>query len=126
MTPLLFVAARALQNLFEARQWRFTIIGGLALQRWGQPRLTRDVDVTLLTGFGRESDYIREIIAAGYSGRRPDAEQFALTRRVLLVNAPNGVPVDIAFGGLPFEELVVERSSLFEFSHGIWLRTCSA
>jgi hypothetical protein len=45
---------------------------------------------------------------------------------VLLLTAPSGTPVDIALGGLPFEEEMVERSSLFEFARGCRLRTCSA
>jgi hypothetical protein len=36
------------------------------------------------------------------------------------------VPIDIALGALPFEEEVVQRSSLFEFENGRSLRTCSA
>ena len=46
--------------------------------------------------------------------------------RVLLVEAPNGVPVDIALAALPFEAQTVQRASLFEFVPGCSLRTCSA
>ena len=46
-------AATDLQDRCRASGWRFCVIGGLALQRWGEPRETIDVDVTLLTGFGR-------------------------------------------------------------------------
>ena len=49
-----------------------------------------------------------------------------LTRRVLLVRARSGVGLDIALGGLPFEESVVARSSLFAFPSHTLLRTCSA
>ena len=122
----LIAAAFALQQFFEARQWRFCIIGGIALLRWGGPRFTDDVDATLLTGFGREDEFARQILSAGYEARVPDAIAFAQKRRVLLCEAPNGTPIDISFGGLPFEELVIERSSLFEFEPGCWLRTCSA
>lgn len=45
MNPL-FAAALELQRFFAARQWRFCFIGGLAVQRWGEPRLTLDVDCT--------------------------------------------------------------------------------
>ena len=125
MTPL-FEAALDLQNLFSFRQWRFCFIGGLALLRWGEPRFTRDVDVTLLTGFGREGEFIAAILASGYRGRIPDAAEFARRNRVLLVDSPEGIPIDIAFACLPFEELLVERASLFEFEAGCSLRTCSA
>jgi hypothetical protein len=44
-------AAAELQAVCESQSWRFCFIGGLALQRWGEPRETVDVDLTLLTGF---------------------------------------------------------------------------
>jgi hypothetical protein len=125
MTPLL-EAATDLQVVLMQQQWRFCIIGGLALLRWGEPRFTRDVDVTLLSGYGREEEFINPLLASGYKGRIAGAAAFAVRNRVLLLESPNGVPIDVALGGLPFEELVVDRSSLFEFEAGCWLRTCSA
>lgn len=113
-----------LQGRFEAWGWRFCFIGGLALQRWGQPRLTVDVDVTLLSGFGGEAQFVDRLLAE-YQPRITDAREFALTRRVLLL-ADGDVGVDIALAGLPFEEDVVNRSSVAEYLPGIALRTCSA
>ena len=45
----LYEAALEVQGFFQSRQWRFCIIGGLAVVRWGQPRATQDVDFCLLT-----------------------------------------------------------------------------
>lgn len=125
MTPLL-EAARDLQAFLIERQWKFCIIGGLALLRWGEPRFTRDVDVTLLSGFGREDEFIAPLLEGGYRGRVTDAAGFARRNRVLLLTTPGGTPVDIALGGSPFEAEMVERSTLFEFARGCQLRTCSA
>jgi hypothetical protein len=125
VTPL-FQAALELQEFFLNRNWRFCIIGGLALLRWGEPRYTRDVDVTLLTGFGREDDFISTILADAYRPRIPDAAEFARRNRVLLLTSPDGVPIDIALGALPFEAIAVERATLFEFEQNCLLRTCSA
>jgi len=125
MTPLL-AAALELQNFFEHRLWKFCIIGGIALLRWGEPRFTRDVDASLLSGFGREEEFIAPILSSAYRGRIPDAAEFARRNRVLLLDSPQGIPIDIALAGLPFEALVVERSSLYEFEPGCSLRTCSA
>ena len=115
MTPL-FEAAFELQDFFIHQQWQFCIIGGIALLRWGEPRFTRDVDVTLLAGFGRERDFIAPILSSGY--RIPDAVEFALRNRVLLLESPQGIPIDIALGALPFEAKMVERASSFEFETG--------
>ena len=40
--------------------------------------------------------------------------------------ATSGVGLDIALGGLPFEESAVRRSTLFTFPPDVPLRTCSA
>lgn len=118
-------AAAELQSVCEAHGWRFCFIGGLALQRWGEPRETVDADLTLLTGYGGEERFI-EILLRHFEARIPNADQFACERRVLLLRSSKGVGLDVALAGLPFEERVVQRSSVFEYPPGIPLRTCSA
>lgn len=118
-------AAAELQTLCETEGWRFCFIGGLAVQRWGEPRETVDVDLTVLTGFGGEEPFIERLLRE-YAGRVGDPAEFARENRVLLLRAPSGVGIDIALGALPFEESVVSRSSLFSFAGAASLRTCSA
>ena len=121
----IFEAAVEIQRFFAERRWRFAIIGGVAVIRWGEPQAPQDVDVCLLTGFGGESDFVGEILG-DFAGRIADADRFALESRVLLVSASNGVPIDIALAGIPFEEQLIGRASDFEFLPGVCLRTCSA
>ena len=45
---------------------------------------------------------------------------------MLLLNSSSGIGIDISLGALPFEEMAVQRSSKFEFTPGISIRTCSA
>lgn len=121
----LFGAAAELQVLCQREGWRFCFIGGLAVLRWGEPRETVDVDLTLLTGFGGEERYIATLISQ-FAPRVDNAAAFALRTRVLLLRASSGVGLDIALGGLPFEESAVERSTLFTYPPDVALRTCSA
>ncbi len=124
MNPL-FVAALEVQRVCEAAGFSFCFIGGLAVQRWGEPRMTADVDLTLLTGFGGEAPYVDELLRA-FQGRLPDARSFALEHRTLLLVSREGTPLDVSLGAMPFEERTVERSSLFAISAAESLRTCSA
>jgi hypothetical protein len=95
-----FKAAAELQTVCESQNWKFCFIGGVALQRWGQPRETVAVDLTLLTGFGNEEQFIQKLLEA-FEPRISGAAEFAWERRVLLLNSGNGVGLDITFGGLP-------------------------
>lgn len=118
-------AAADLQAVCEAERWRFCFIGGLAVQRWGEPRETVDVDLTLLTGFGDEDRFVSTLLER-FEPRVDQPAAFARANRVLLLKARSGVGLDIALGGLPFEELAVSRATLFTFPPDVPLRTCSA
>lgn len=122
---LVFAAALELQTFCQQWDWRFCLIGGVALQRWGEPRQTVDVDITLLTGFGDEEKFIRPMLAQ-FRPRRADAAEFALRNRVLLVENAQQVGMDIALGGQPIEEQTIERASLYDIGSGHQLRTCIA
>ncbi len=117
--------AKKMQSFCHEQGWRFCFIGGLALQIWGEPRVTEDVDLTLLTGFGNEERYIRKLLEK-YAGRLPDTAQFALKNRVLLLQSENRVEFDISLGAFPFEELAVERSTFQEYLPNVFLKICTA
>lgn len=38
--------ALELQNLLARQGWKFCFIGGVAIQRWSEPLLTKDMDIT--------------------------------------------------------------------------------
>ena len=122
----LIEAAREVQTILVELGIEAVIIGGLAIFRWGEPRLTRDVDFTALYPLNREGDPSIRAILARFRGRIEDAGDFARRNRVLLVRATNGLPIDIALGALPYEARAVARGSTFQFAPGFDLRTCSA
>ncbi len=124
MNPI-FSAALEIQSFCEQRAWRFCFIGAVAVQRWGQQRLTLDVDLTLLTGFGTEEPFVDQLLGR-FPARRPDAREFALRYRVLLLETSSRVPLDVALGAMPFEERAVLRASPYDIGAGKSLRTCSA
>lgn len=121
----LLLAATGVQTMLLEHGWRFCFIGGVAVQRWGNPRFTQDIDLTLLTGFGNEERFVDTLLGE-LRPRRPDAREFALQNRVLLARTRQGVDVDIALGALPFEERSVERASRWTLCAGVELTTCSA
>jgi len=120
-----FDSALEIQEFIQSRGWDFCIIGGLAVIRWGEVRLTEDVDLCLLTGFGNEASFVQELLQH-YESRIPDAEDFALQNRILLLKSQSGTQIDVSLGGLPFEEQMIQRSTEFQFSDECVRKTCSA
>ena len=108
---LQFETAWRLHTFLSAGRIPYAIIGGIAVQRWGQPRLTRDVDLTVLLPRGSEEATLREIVAA-FPARIEDAVSFALEHRVLPVNVPGGSEADISLGLPGYEEHVTLRAAV--------------
>ena len=121
----LFQAGLEFQTTFNNLNWPFCFIGGLAVIRWGEIRMTQDIDLCLLCGFGNEEKYINTLLKK-YKSRIKDAHDFALKNRILLLYASNEVSVDISLSGLPFEDEMIRRATLFAFYPNCTLITCSA
>lgn len=123
---LLVEAGSEIQNFMQKQGLHFCFIGGLAVIRWGEIRMTQDVDLCVLSEFGNEERYIDSLLTT-FKPRISDAADFALVNRVLLLSASNGIDVDLSLAGLPFEQQMIERASLFCFCKDCEpLITCSA
>lgn len=121
----IFDAAAEIQQVCRSSGWSFCFIGGIAVQRWAEPRATADVDLTILTGFGGEAPVIRGLLER-FDARIDDPTGFATQNRVLLLETPDQIGIDVSLGALPYEERVVARASDHELVAGQPLRICSA
>ena len=109
MTDLI-ITAQEIQNFCEKQKWQFCFIGGLALQFWGEQRLTKDVDLTLFTGFGFEEKFVEPLLE-NFAPRLDNAKDFALQNRVVLLQTLGGIGIDISLGGFPFEQEMINRAA---------------
>lgn len=119
-------AALELQEFLDLHGERFCVIGGLAVQRWGEVRLTVDADATVLTEWTRDEFITDLLLGSPFIPRYADAREFALRNRVLLLKNARGTHLDVALGAMDFENRSVMRSSLWTVSETAKLRTCSA
>ncbi|MDD3493284.1 MAG: hypothetical protein PHZ19_07325 [Candidatus Thermoplasmatota archaeon] len=112
MNPL--QAAIEVARFLEERGMRYFVIGGLALQHWGEPRLTRDVDITVLAQPEEVESFVGSVLTR-FRPRIPDAQAFALRHRVVLVQASGGVPVDLSLGIPGYEQEAWGRAVWVDF-----------
>lgn len=116
--------AQKIASFLEEHRVPYAIIGGMALQYWGEPRLTRDIDVTVLIPQEALEDFIYRALSH-FKPRFPDAIEFALKHRILLVES-EGVPVDISLGIPGYEEEALKRAVKVSFPGGLELRLLAA
>ncbi|RMF93129.1 MAG: hypothetical protein D6736_02245 [Nitrospinota bacterium] len=117
-------AAIEVARFLEEQEVRYFMIGGLALQHWGEPRLTRDVDVTVLVDPEDLESFVDRVLER-FSPRIADTKPFALRHRVLLIATDQGVPVDISLGIPGYEEEAFARAVWVKFPAGEKLRLVS-
>lgn len=88
------------------------IIGGIAASVLGRPRLTRDIDALAMIPEDSWSHAVQAAARHGIAPRIDDALAFARRSRVLLMrHAASSIDIDIVLGGLPFEQLAVDRGT---------------
>ena len=94
----------------------YMVIGGQAVLLYGEPRLTRDIDITL--GIGAEK-YESVITLAGRLNLKilvENAESFVKRTMVLpLMEEQSGIRIDFIFSFSPYEKQAIERSKSVTF-----------
>lgn len=121
----LIAAAARLQQSWDQQGIKFCFIGGIAVQYWGEPRMTNDVDATVAGEFGSERQLATQLLQ-GMKARIEDAVEFATINRVLLMRDSQGVSIDASLAAMPYELGVIERSRNEEIRPGLSIRLCSA
>lgn len=106
-------ALAALAKWLNAARMPSMIIGGVAASFLGRPRLTQDVDALAILP---EADWAKALASASKHGIVARIEKpldFACRTRVLLLkHLDSGIDIDVAFGGLPFEQAAIDHSQL--------------
>ena len=110
----LLEVATEIAEFLESQRVPYVIVGGLAVQHWGEPRSTRDVDVTVLVAPEQFETFVNELLKK-FRPRMEDARSFALQHRVLLVSTSAGIPIDISLGIPGYENEVMRRAIRVSF-----------
>ncbi|MFP4082454.1 MAG: nucleotidyl transferase AbiEii/AbiGii toxin family protein [Candidatus Aminicenantes bacterium] len=89
----------------------YMVIGGQAVLLYGEPRLTKDIDITLGTGV-RDVHKIKKV--AESLGLKPlvtNIEKFVKETMVFpVMNEKNGIRVDFIFSFSPYERQAINRA----------------
>lgn len=87
------------------------VIGGVASSLLGQPRLTADIDATVLLDNASIELFLSQALAQGLIPRIADPAAFVRrSAMLLLTHRASGVPVDVVQGRLPFERKATSRA----------------
>lgn len=121
----IYDAAAEVARFLDKQGVPYAVLGGVAVQHWGEPRTTRDVDVVVMVPSQKMDDFLNAAVRR-FRPRLPDALTFARRNHILLISTEDDIPVDISLGIPGYEEEVIRRAVPVSFSGLPSIRLLSA
>lgn len=100
---------RDITAIFERHEIAYMVIGGLANAKWGHPRATLDIDITVWAP-DHDIKTIFALLQKDYIPLIENPLEFIAQTRVLPVKTRDDQRIDIIFGALPFERNAIHRA----------------
>ena len=115
-----FEPLESLQRLISRFDHRGVVIGGIAASVLGEARYTEDLDAMFLLSTQDIPQFLEEAMQEGIEPRIENAADFARKNRVFLLrHTLTATNIDISVGIMPFEQEVIDRSSIQEFDDAL-------
>ena len=121
----LFESLVALQDRLRQAGIPSAVIGGVAVGVWGEPRVTRDVDVKVLLGRDN-APRLLEVIAPDYVPLQADPLRDLTHTGILFVQDRLGTRLDLLLADTGFDAAAIRRALPVELQSGLVAHVCSA
>ncbi|MCK6538580.1 MAG: nucleotidyltransferase family protein [Anaerolineales bacterium] len=99
-------------------------IGGIAVAVWGEPRLTRDIDMKVLVS--REDRGQLLAILGAFTPLQEDSDESFRRLGLAFFRDSNGVRIDVMLADTIFDEAAIGRARDIDFTPGKKIRVCTA
>ena len=100
------------------------VIGGVAVGIWGEPRVTRDIDLKVLLGRS-EADRLLEILSDEYTPLIPNPLDALKKQALVFVEDGYGTRLDLLLADTPYDVIAIERGKEIEIQPETHIRVCS-
>jgi len=115
----------ALQDRLRRAGVPSAAIGGVAVGVWGEPRVTRDVDVKVLLE-RKDAARLLEILKPDYVSLQPDPLSALRQNGVLFVQDRQGTRIDLMLADVSFDVAAIRRAQAVELQPGLVAFVCTA
>ena len=120
----LFRSIQALQKRLSDAGIPSIVIGGVAVATWGEPRVTRDVDLKVLLGRD-DASRLLAVLSPDYISLLPDPHETLRKQAMVFVQDTAGTRLDLLLADTPYDVLAVQRGHAVELQPGMTIRVCS-
>jgi hypothetical protein len=121
----LFHSVSEIQNLLHGEGIYTIVIGGLAVAAWGEPRVTRDIDLKIHLG-RNNSEHLLTILGSNYHTLVSNPAEMLRTRGLIFLHDKTGTRFDLLLADTPYDEIAIQRGMNVEVQPGSIIRMCTA
>jgi hypothetical protein len=119
----LLQSIRALQQRLSDAGISSIVIGGVAVAAWGEPRVTRDVDLKVQLGRD-DAERLLAALAPDYVSLLPDSRKALRQQAMVFVQDAAGTRLDLLLADTPYDALAIQRGRHVELQPGVTIRVC--
>ena len=123
MESLVRSVRRLQQRLLEA-DIPSVVIGGVAVALWGEPRVTRDVDLKILLG-REETERLLAVLTPEYTPLLPEPRRALREQAMLFVQDSAETRLDLLLADTPYDVQAIRRGRNVELQPGETICACS-
>ncbi len=102
----------AFAELAAARRLRWYVFGAQAVNLYGFPRATADLDLTIDLAPADLVAFVAELARAGFRARFPDLAFITAARVIPVVHVASGLPIDLVLAGPGLEQRFLDEVAL--------------
>jgi hypothetical protein len=100
------------------------VIGGVAVAAWGEPRVTRDVDLKIQLK-RQDADRLLAMLSANYLMLLPDPSEALREQAMLFIQDHLGTRLDLLLADTHYDDAAILRGRELEIEPGTTFRVCS-
>lgn len=112
------------QNILKQEGILNMAIGGIAVAVWGEPRLTRDIDMKVLIRRENRSTLLR--LLQNYRPLQDDPDESFRRFGLAFFQDPNGIRLDVMLADTLFDEIALQRACEVDVLPRKVIRVCTA
>jgi len=120
----LYKSLNILHQCLTANSIEYAVIGGIAVAVWGEPRLTKDIDVKVLLSRD-EAEMLLNAIKTEYEPFWDNPLDMLKKNGILFVRDTHGMRIDLHLSDTLFDRGVIERAIEIEIEPGIAVKVCT-
>jgi hypothetical protein len=113
-----------LQQRLQGADIPSVVIGGVAVALWGEPRVTRDVDLKVQLG-REEAERLLALLSPDYTPLLPDPRLTLREQAMLFVQDSTGTRLDLLLADTPCDVQAIQRGQPVEAEPGATIRVRS-